>query len=254
MSRYLVIGATSAIARACCREWLLPTSRAEAEDPPLFFLVGRDAEKLEHTAVDLLGRGASGAKWVAMDLLDIHAHGDILEEAESFLGGIEVVLVAHGTLPDQNECEVDAEQAVREFSLNATVTISLLNRTARIMTERGRGVIAAITSVAGDRGRPSNYVYGSAKAAVSVFCEGLRARVFRNGVHVIDIRPGFVDTPMTRGLNLPRLLVAAPDMVARRIVRGIRRRKDVLYVPGYWALILWVIRNIPSPIFKRMSL
>lgn len=254
MSRYLVIGATSAIARACCREWLARTSGVAAAEPPKFFLVGRDAEKLKHTAEDLLGRGAGGAEWLAMDLSDVDAHGRIFEEAESFFGGIEVALIAHGTLPDQNECEVDAGQAVREFSLNATVTISLLIRVARTMTNSGHGVIAVITSVAGDRGRPSNYLYGSAKAAVSIFCEGLRARVFRNGVHVIDIRPGFVDTPMTEDLDLPRLLVSAPDRVAHRIVRGVRRRRDVLYVPGYWSLILWVIRNIPSKIFKRMSL
>ena len=111
-----------------------------------------------------------------------------------------------------------------------------------------------ITSVAGDRGRPSNYLYGSAKAAVSTFCEGLRARLFKSGVHVMDIRPGFVDTPMTEALDLPRMLVAAPETVARRIVRGVERRRDVLYVPAFWALIMTVIRTIPRPLFKRLSL
>ncbi len=254
MTRYLVIGATSAIAQACCREWLSAASVAETTDSSVFFLIGRDAEKLENTASDLRARGAQVANWRAADLSDIEAHPLVLEEAAGALGGVDVVLIAHGTLPDQLQCESDARLAVREFSLNATATISLLTLLAQSMAERGGGVIAVITSVAGDRGRPSNYVYGSAKAAVSVFCEGLRARVFGKGVHVIDIRPGFVDSPMTRNLKLPRLLVSTPAAVARRIVRGIRHRKDVLYVPGFWAVILWVIRNIPAPLFKRMSL
>lgn len=251
MTRYLVVGATSAIASACCREWL---SESDTSDTPAFFLVGRDREKLGQIAEDLVSRGAGAAKWVAMDLSDIDAHSHIMDEARKVMGYIDVALVAHGTLPAQAECEVDARLAVREFSINATATISLLTLLAEAMTRQGGGVIAAITSVAGDRGRPSNYVYGSAKAAVSTYCEGLRARVFRRGVHVIDIRPGFVDTPMTRDLDLPQKLVATPEAVARRIVRGIRDRKDVLYVPRFWAAILWLIRIIPAPLFKRMSL
>lgn len=253
MTRYLVVGATSAIAQACCREWLSAASGPEVSSPA-FFLIGRDDEKLEHLADDLRARGAQAVRWRANDLSDIEAHALALEEAVDALGGVDVVLIAHGTLPDQLKCEADAGLTVREFSLNATVTISWLTLLAQCMVDRGGGIIAVITSVAGDRGRPSNYVYGSAKAAVSVFCEGLRARIYGKGIHVIDIRPGFVSTPMTRNLNLPPLLVATPAEVARSIVRGIRRRKDVLYVPGYWRFILWVIRNIPAPLFKRMSL
>ncbi|MCC5870689.1 MAG: SDR family oxidoreductase [Gammaproteobacteria bacterium] len=254
MTCYLVVGATSDIAQACCREWLSDPSNGDPSDAPRFYLLGRDAEKLECLANDLRARGAQEVSYRATDLLEFDTHPSALEGAFSALGTIDVALIAHGTLPNQPKCETDTRLAVREFSLNATVTISLLTLLAQEMADLGRGTIAVITSVAGDRGRPSNYVYGSAKAAVSVFCEGLRARVFAKGVHVIDIRPGFVDTQMTRHLELPSLLVASPAAVARRIIWGIRRRKDVLYVPYFWAFILFLIRNIPAPVFKRMSL
>ena len=254
MTCYLIVGATSDIAQACCREWLSEHSKGAPSDAPKFHLLGRDAEKLECLANDLRARGAQSVSYRATDLWEFDTHPTALEDAFSALGTIDIALIAHGTLPDQPKCETDARLAVREFSLNATVTISLLTLIAHEMADRGHGTIAVITSVAGDRGRPSNYVYGSAKAAVSVFCEGLRARVFAKGVHVIDIRPGFVDTQMTRHLELPSVLVSTPAAVARRIVWGIRRRRDVLYVPYFWAAILLIIRNIPAPVFKRMSL
>ncbi len=254
MKRYLIIGATSAIARACCRQWLSDGNTEDQNERPRFFLLGRSAEKLDETANDLRGRGAQAVNWKEVDLSDTLSHADALRNASAVLGGIDVALIAHGTLPDQLECQADPDLARREFSLNGTVTITLAAHLANSMVSHGAGVIAVITSVAGDRGRPSNYLYGSAKAAVSTFCEGLRARVYKYGVHVIDIRPGFVDTPMTKDLKLPRLLVATPEQVARSIVKGIRKRKDVLYVPGFWAVVLWMIRRIPSPIFKRLTM
>jgi short-subunit dehydrogenase len=167
---------------------------------------------------------------------------------------VDVALIAHGTLPDQTACEADALLTLREFANNGTSTIALLTVLAQHFEHQKQGQLAVITSVAGDRGRPSNYVYGSAKAAVSVFCEGLRARLFKAGVSLTDIRPGFVATPMTQGLPLPAPLVAQPDAVARRMLKGIDRRVDVLYAPGFWALIMFVIRNIPSAVFKRLKL
>jgi decaprenylphospho-beta-D-erythro-pentofuranosid-2-ulose 2-reductase len=254
VQRYLVIGATSAIAQACCRQWITNQQGEVGDSSAKFFLVGRSAEKLNVIADDLRARGAEAVDWSATDLSDAAAHSALMDNAAAKLGSIDVVLVAHGTLPDQTKCQGDADLAIREFWINSVVTIGLLTRAADFLSKQGHGVLAVITSVAGDRGRPSNYLYGSAKAAVSTFCEGLRARLYRKGVHVIDIRPGFVDTPMTQGLNLPRPLVSTPDRVARDIVVGILKRKDVLYVPRYWAIILWVIANIPAPIFKRMSL
>jgi decaprenylphospho-beta-D-erythro-pentofuranosid-2-ulose 2-reductase len=137
---------------------------------------------------------------------------------------------------------------------NGSSVVALLTLLANRFEQQRAGMLAVITSVAGDRGRPSNYVYGSAKAQVSVFCEGLRARLFKAGVSLTDIRPGFVATAMTRGLPLPGPLVASPEAVARRIVAGVERRKDVLYTPAFWALIMLVIRCIPRFVFKRLKL
>ncbi|WP_330970590.1 SDR family NAD(P)-dependent oxidoreductase, partial [Lysobacter sp. A3-1-A15] len=132
--------------------------------------------------------------------------------------------------------------------------IALLTVLANQFERQRSGAIGVITSVAGDRGRPSNYVYGSAKAAVSVYCEGLRARLFKAGVSLTDIRPGFVATPMTQGLPLPALLVAQPNTIARLIVAGIERRADVLYAPAFWLYLMMIIQGIPRAVFKRMAL
>lgn len=174
--------------------------------------------------------------------------------AVAWLGSIDIALVAHGTLPDQRACEADPLLAVQELATNGGSVMALLTLLATRVELQRAGALAVITSVAGDRGRPSNYVYGSAKAAVSVFCEGLRARLFRSGVTVTDIRPGFVATPMTQGLALPARLVAMPDAVARRIVAGIDRGADVVYAPAFWWGIMWIIRYIPRAVFKRLSL
>jgi decaprenylphospho-beta-D-erythro-pentofuranosid-2-ulose 2-reductase len=248
MKRYLVIGATSAIARACCRAWL-----GDGE-PTDFLLVGRSPDRLEQTAADLRVRGARNVAIHVLDLAEPTAFAGLHTAIQQRLGQVDVALVAHGTLPDQQACERDAVTALREFNLNGSAVIALLTHLANVLEPQGQGVLAVITSVAGDRGRPSNYLYGSAKAAVSAFCEGLRVRLFRAGVHLIEIRPGFVDTPMTEALGLPRPLVATPAQVAGRIVRAIARRRDVLYVPAYWAFILGVIRALPRPVFKRLNL
>ncbi|BAL22920.1 SDR family oxidoreductase [Azoarcus sp. KH32C] len=246
MKKILIIGATSAIAGACARLW--------AAQGASLFLVARDAAKLDALAADLGVRGAAAIHSWQMDATDLSSHAPMLDAALETLGEIDIALIAHGTLPDQAACEADAACALREFATNGTSVIALLTLLASQFERQRDGTIGVITSVAGDRGRPSNYVYGSAKAAVSVFCEGLRARLFKVGVALTDIRPGFVATPMTDGLPLPGPLVAQPDMVARRIVSGIERRADVVYAPAFWALIMAVIRNIPRPVFKRLKL
>ena len=132
--------------------------------------------------------------------------------------------------------------------------IALLTLLANRMQAQGSGTIAVISSVAGDRGRPSNYLYGSAKAAVTTFCAGLRARLFKSGVHVLTIKPGFVDTPMTQGLTLPRLLMTSPERVALDIHRAIRRKSNSIYTPYFWAVIMFVIKAIPNSVFKKLKL
>ena len=244
--RVLIVGASSAIAGACARLWSSKGAQV--------FLVARDVGKLEALANDLRVRGAAAVHTWVMDATDTLAHAAMLDACVAALGPLDIALIAHGSLPDQLACQQDAMLALREFAINATSAMALLTVLANRFEQQRSGALAVITSVAGDRGRASNYVYGSAKAAVSVFCEGLRARLFLAGVSVTDIRPGFVATPMTEGLALPAALVAQPDVVARRIVEGIDRRRDVLYAPGYWGLIMAIIRNIPRPMFKRMKL
>lgn len=246
MKKVLIVGATSAIATACARLW--------AEQGAEFFLVARNDEKLEQTAADLKARGAKAVTLYNMDTTDFDDHAAMLEDCLTALQQIDIALIAHGTLPDQKACEQDVSVALQEFANNGTSVIALLTRLANQFEIQRCGTLAVISSVAGDRGRPSNYLYGTAKAAVSTFCEGLRARLFKVGVHVITIKPGFVDTPMTKGLPLPAALLAKPEQVAQRIVSGIERNTATLYAPSFWALIMLIIRCIPQPIFKRLNL
>lgn len=246
MKNILIIGANSAIANACARTWAAQQAR--------FFLVGRNADKLAQVANDLRARGANDVLTHALDMNDMSAHEAMLDSAFSKLGTLDISLVAHGTLPDQALCQQNVEVALREFSSNGLSVIALLTRLSNRLEQQRSGTIAVISSVAGDRGRPSNYLYGTAKAAVSTFCEGLRARLFKAGVHVLTIKPGFVDTPMTQGLPLPKALVATPEQVAKDIANAIEKKKNSIYTPNFWALIMLTIRSIPNFVFKRISL
>lgn len=242
----LIVGGSSAIAAACAREWVKTGAN--------FFLAGRHPQRLAAVAQDLRERGARRVGTCALDVNDFAAHAPMLDACLAELGHIDIVLLAHGTLSDQVECEHDPQAAVREISVNALSTIALLTLLAGTFETQKHGSIAVISSVAGDRGRPSNYVYGTAKAAVTTFCEGLRARLFKSGVKVLTIKPGFVDTPMTAGLALPGLLVASPERVALDIVRAVERGKDAIYTPWFWAQIMFIIRMLPGFVFKRVSL
>jgi len=246
MKKVLIIGATSAIASSCARLW--------AGEHCEFFLVARNEEKLELTANDLQARGAGRIHRHLMDAMAFDQHPLMLAKCLEALGQIDIALIAHGTLPDQAHCERDVTVAIEEFANNATSVIALATLLANHLEHQRCGTLAVISSVAGDRGRGSNYLYGAAKAAVTTFCDGLQARLFKVGVHVVTIKPGFVDTPMTQGLPLPGALVATPARVAQRIVQGIATRATTLYTPGFWALIMWVIRAIPQPLFKRLKL
>ncbi|CAM3185275.1 short-chain dehydrogenase [Pseudomonas floridensis] len=246
MKRILIIGATSAIAHACARLWA-----AKGCD---FFLVARSADKLHVNAADLKARGAGAVTLHEMDATHFAEHPRMLADCLHALGQIDVVLIAHGTLPDQKACEQDVGLALQAFMTNSASVIALLTLLARHFEVQRCGTLAVISSVAGERGRPSNYLYGSAKAAVSTFCDGLQARLFKVGVHVLTIKPGFVDTPMTQGLSLPSALLAQPEQVAERIINGIARQSTSLYTPGFWAWIMLVIRLIPQPVFKRLNL
>lgn len=246
MKKVLIVGATSAIANACARLW--------AAEGAELFLVGRNTDQLQLIAADLRVRGATRVETHGLDLNHFDGHEAMLQTCFELFGTLDVALLAHGTLPDQQACEHDVALALQEFSSNGLSVIALLTRLANRFEAQGQGSLAVISSVAGDRGRPSNYLYGAAKAAVSAFCEGLRARLFKAGVHLLTIKPGFVRTPMTRGLKLPGLLLAEPEAVAADILRSIERRASVRYTPWFWWPIMQVIKSVPVLLFKRMSL
>lgn len=246
MKNVLIVGATSAIATECARTW--------AAGGAQLFLVARNRERLAQTADDLRVRGARSVHECVLDMNDLAAHTSVVEACVAAIGSIDVALVAHGTLPNQAECEADVTRGLLEFSSNGLSAISILSIIANQMSIQKAGTIVVISSVAGDRGRFSNYFYGAAKAAVSTFSEGLRARLFHVGVNVLTVKPGFVDTPMTRGLDLPGPLVATAEHVARDILRAIDKGAGSLYTPWFWAWIMLVIKLIPGPIFKRLKL
>jgi decaprenylphospho-beta-D-erythro-pentofuranosid-2-ulose 2-reductase len=245
MQRVLIIGATSAIAEA--------TARLYAERGARLHLVARNRPRLDAIADDLLVRGAPEVTHATLDVNDFAAHAGALDGAWASLGEVDVVLIAHGTLPDQNACETSVETALAEFTTNGTSTIALLTLIANRMQTAGRGSIAVISSVAGDRGRGSNYLYGSAKASVTAFLSGLRQRMAKHGVAVITIKPGFVDTPMTRDFKKGALW-AKPDDVAAGIVKALDKGRAVVYLPWFWLGIMTIIRCIPEFLFKRLSL
>jgi decaprenylphospho-beta-D-erythro-pentofuranosid-2-ulose 2-reductase len=246
MKNILIIGATSAIADKCAQLW--------AEEKANFFLVARNAEKLQQVADDLTARGAASINSYILDMNQIDQHPAMLETSYKTLGKIDIVLIAHGTLTDQKAAEQSVPLTLQEFSTNCLSIIALLTLLANHMESQQQGTIAVISSVAGERGRAPMYIYGSAKAAISSFCSGLRARLLKSKVHVLTIKPGFVDTPMTKGLALPKMLVATPDKVAKDIVCAIKHKKNILYTPGFWMIIMLIIKLIPESIFKKMKL
>lgn len=246
MRRILIIGATSAIAEAVAREF---AARGDS-----LFLVGRRAQQLAAIADDLKLRGAVNAQIQVEDANDLALHAALLDSATAAMGGLDTALIAYGTLSDQTACEQSVEQMLAEFHTNALSQMALCTLLANRFEAQRRGTIAVISSVAGDRGRQSNYVYGSAKAAVTAFTSGLRQRLHRHGVAVVTIKPGFVDTPMTAALDRSGPLWATPAAVARSIVRGMGRGAPVIYTPWFWWGIMQIIKNVPERIFRKLKL
>lgn len=243
--RILILGATSAIAHA--------TARRFARDGARIVLAARDADKRAAVAADLRARGAADTAEVDFDALDLASHGPVVDAAWAAFGGLDAALVAWGTLPNQETVATDADAAVEAFTVNATSVVSVLTPLAARFEAQRSGVIAVVSSVAGDRGRASNYVYGAAKGAVSLFAQGLRARLASRGVRVVTVKPGFVDTPMTA--DVPKNpLFASPEAVGGRIHAAVVGRADVVYAPGFWRPVMAGIRAVPERLFKRLPL
>lgn len=240
----MVVGATSAIAHE--------TAKCFARDGAEFFLVARNSEKLDDVSNDLKVRGAKRVETFLLDINDLERHEELVDAGVLALDGLDAVLISHGTLGDQQKCQVSVSETLKEFTTNCTSVIALLTLLANYFEQQKRGCIAVVSSVAGDRGRKSNYVYGSAKAAVSAFLSGLRGRLASAGVTVITVKPGLVDTPMTASLR-KGLLFASAGKVGESIYQAMVKKREVVYVPWFWRPIMMIVRGIPEAVFKKLS-
>lgn len=245
MKKILIIGATSAIAEATARQF--------AQKGYQLSLLGRNSERLESMSHDLKIRGAQAVDFYQLDVNDATQRLNIIDQAVNKMSGVDIVLAAHGTLPDQIKCEQDMALIEQEVSTNATSILVMISHLANRFEQQGHGSIAVISSVAGDRGRQSNYIYGAAKGMVSIFMQGLRNRLYKANVQVLTIKPGFVDSPMTSDMK-KGLLWVQPEAIATGIIKGIEKGKSEIYLPGFWRFIMLIICNIPGFIFNRMSL
>lgn len=243
--RVLILGGTSAIALAMAQRY--------AQQGAQLFLVGRDEAKLAAASESLQAAGAAEVSCATQDLAELPALPATIDQAFEQFGGIDVAIIAHGLLPDQARCEESWQYSVDSMTINLLSPLVLLTHLGNRLAAVGAGQIIIIGSVAGDRGRKTNYVYGTAKGALERLAEGLRNRMHEHDVNVLLVKPGFVDTPMTATLD-KNFLFAQPDKVAKSIEKAARKRRQIIYVPGFWRLIMLVIRSIPETVFKRMSL
>jgi decaprenylphospho-beta-D-erythro-pentofuranosid-2-ulose 2-reductase len=238
----LVLGARSDIGRAIARRF--------AEAGSSVTLAARGAADLSADRSDLEIRAGAPAGLIEFDVTD--------GRAEAFFGSLgampDIVVMVVGLLGDQARAEADLPAALQVMATNYTGPAAYLLAAASRMEARGSGCIVGISSVAGDRGRKSNYVYGSAKAGFTAFLSGLRNRLAMRGVGVITVKPGFVATRMTAGMKLPALLTASPREVAEATFGAVKKNRDVIYVRPVWRLVMLVIQSIPERLFKRMSL
>jgi len=245
MRKVLVIGGASAIA--------LELEKFFADEGASLYLCDLKMSRLEAVRDDIISRKRVDIQLFEFDALEFDNHKNFIEKVVAQSGDIDVAIIAHGTLPNQKDVEQDNIKAIKEFNVNGLSIISLSTVIANYFEHRGKGTLAVISSVAGDRGRASNYLYGAAKGAVSLFLQGLRNRLSSANVKVITIKPGMVDTPMTA--NMPKnFLFAKPETVAKIIYDGINNGKDIIYVPQFWRCIMFIIKHIPEFIFKKLKL
>jgi short-subunit dehydrogenase len=239
----LILGARSDIARAVAHAF------ASAGHP--LQLAARNAATLELDRVDLELRHGVAVTLHEFDAVRTETHAAFVDALPTLP---EVAVCAVGVMGDQHESERDVSAAVAVMRANYEGPASILSVFAERFEARGSGTLVGISSVAGERGRASNYVYGSAKAGFTAFLSGLRNRLAKQGPHVVTVLPGFVATRMTEGMKLPGALTAQPDEVARAILRAVARRRDIVYVRPVWWLVMGIIRNIPEPIFKKTKI
>lgn len=242
MSSLVVFGATSAIAQAYLN---LVVERYQSVT-----LVARNETHLQQVAAHAEVLSNANVLSVVWDLADEQSHAQLMSQISDEL---DTVLICYGELSNQSQCTTDPDYARQQFRLNGTSAMSLAAAVTQKMVARHNGVLAVVGSVAGDRGRRSNYHYGSAKGALDTFLAGLRSEVLARGVRVVTIKPGFVDTPMTKAFK-KGVLWAKPEKVAKDIDRAITGSAEVIYTPWFWRYIMLIIKCIPEKIFKRLSI
>jgi decaprenylphospho-beta-D-erythro-pentofuranosid-2-ulose 2-reductase len=245
MKSVLILGATSAMARAAANQL--------AGESYGVILAGRDLDEIGLIAKDIQVRYGVKATPLYFDALAYDSHASFFNNCLELSDELKGVLLAYGYLGDQKKGEQDFGEAKAIMDVNYTSCVSILTIAANYLEKEKGGFICVLSSVAGDRGRQSNYLYGSAKGALSLYLQGLRNRLAKSGVKVITVKPGFVDTKMTFGLE-GMFLVAQPESIAQAINRSIKKSKDVVYTPKFWWAIMTIIKLIPEKIFKRMKL
>lgn len=243
----VIVGATSAIAEHCARLWL---AQAAAD----LTLLGRDAQRLERVAADLRARSPqSDIRVVQAQFLDSTAIAAIVDSLAA-QGRIDIALIAHGNLPDQAQCQSDLAAARQALEVNGLSPVLYAEAFAGHMEKANHGTLAIIGSVAGDRGRKSNYVYGAAKGLVTRYAEGLQHRLAGTQVRVVLVKPGPTDTPMTAHLKGQGAKLASVESVAQQIVNAVEAGKPVVYAPGKWLLIMTIIRLLPRAVFHKLNI
>jgi len=243
--KIIIIGATSAIARS--------TARLYAEQNSQIFLVGRDGRRLRELKADLELRGANSIENLTLDITNCNEHANVINKSIQFLGHIDIAIICHGSLPDQKKCESNFREIEKAININGLTTISFCTEISKQLELQKTGTLAVITSVAGDRGRQPNFIYGAAKSMVSTYLQGLRGKLLPFDVHVIDIKPGLVDSPMTAKFEKGALW-STPELVAIDIVSGIKKKRHTIYTPSYWRFIMAAVCSIPEVIFKKMKI
>jgi decaprenylphospho-beta-D-erythro-pentofuranosid-2-ulose 2-reductase len=245
--KVIILGATSAIAEA--------TARLYAAEGAELLLVGRQAERLAAIADDLRLRGAARADTAVRDLLDTGDAAVVFASFVETLGGVDHALLAYGILGDQKSAERDLWAAEKNFRVNFTSAAAWALAAAEVLEQQGQGSLVVLGSVAGDRGRRANYVYGAAKAGLATLVEGIAHRFAAKGPRAVIVKPGPVITPMTEGFASRKgLMWATPEAVAVIVRRAADRGSSVVYAPWFWRWIMLVIRFLPAPIFNRLDI
>jgi short-subunit dehydrogenase len=243
MKNILILGATSDLAQAIAKKY--------AAEGWGLLLAARNMELLEPVASDLRVRSSTEVTPLVFDAADFSSHRGFYESLET---KPDAVVCVFGYMGDQDQARTDLDEVRKTIDVNYTGAVSILNIVAEDFEKKGKGAIAGISSVAGDRGRQSNYIYGSAKAGFTAYLSGLRNRLAKSDVHVMTVKPGFCRTKMTENMELPGPLTADPEQVASAVFNGLEKKRNTVYTLWMWRWIMLIIRHIPECIFKKMSM